>query len=61
MRVKKSESEKIQKLAKSLRVELEKLSKKYYDENAYGPTADLYVAAFDEIYKLKNEIVWWVV
>ena len=56
MRVKKSESEKIQKLAKSLRVELEKLSKKYYDENA----ADLYVAAFDEIYKLKNEIVWWV-
>lgn len=56
-----AESVEIGKLAKQLRLKLEALSRKYYDDESYAPDADLYSRDYTELLKLQDEIRWWTI
>lgn len=58
--MKKFESRKIGKLAKQLCKELLKLEVKYYDEESWGPTHDLYAEDYQELLEVRDFLVEWL-
>ncbi len=56
----KKESNKVEKLTRQLSVLLRNLSQKYYDEDDFGPTANLYAKDHKQLQKLQDEVTWWV-
>ena len=56
----KKESKKVKKLSEQLRKFLSDLGAKYYDEEAFGPTRELYAKDYEELLELQDELTWWL-
>ena len=55
-----NESTAVAKLATQLRTLLNNLAMKYYDENEFGPTADLYAKDYEALLRLQRDSGWWL-